>query len=227
MSTHVAHCYGVAAAPLLRALTVRTVGSAGVAAIVLVGVLGWLHVRDPAHFSAFDLDAERTVPAMFSAALLGAGAAVAIVLAYLDRRSRWLWCLFSAFLAIGSLDELLAFHERLQYKTGIDWGFFYLPVLLVAGWGFLVLLYRLRPRERRLLVLGTGAWGLSQVIEKIQWFGAFGTPNFPSTYARLMVTEELLEMAGSLLFLLACLTVVERVQDGWRGFGGGTAPAHE
>jgi hypothetical protein len=151
---------------------------------------------------------------------------VAIILAGLDRRSRWLWCLLSAILAVASLDELLAFHERLQYRTGVDWGFLYLPVVLAAGVGFLVLLTRLRHRERRLMLLGVGAWGLSQVLEKIEWFGAFGTPNFPSTYARLMITEELLEMTGSLLFLIACLTVLERFQDGSRRFGSGTARAH-
>jgi hypothetical protein len=52
------------------------------------------------------------------------------------------------------------------------------------------------------MIAGAMAWMASQVLELLQWRGDTKT----AEYLALMVPEELLEMTGSLLFLMAVLS---------------------
>lgn len=177
------------------------------AAIALLAVAGIAHVAlDPPEakpWSLFSLETELTFPAAFSAALLvGAGACALLA----GRRRAYgvhpSWYLFAALLIGMGVDEAAYLHERLESASGVDWQLLYAPVALVCGAAWLRLTYALRSFRpaQLLMVLGAGAWLAAQVLENVQW-GADGEK--VAGYSVLMVIEEILEMSGSALFLVA------------------------
>jgi hypothetical protein len=190
----------------------RRLGLAAAAAILVLGLLGGLDYLG-APLGPFDLDAELTVPAAFSAALLLAASVLALRLAASEGRprrtrsegprSRTLLALraLGAFFAFMALDEIAVLHEHMDDWFGIDnWVLGYLPLAALAGVAWLAVLVRLDRGSRRLWAAGAAAWVLAAVLE----LPTQGGGRIP-LYGPMMVSEELLEMAGSVGLGLALL----------------------
>lgn len=204
---------------------VAVAAAAAALVIVVLGALGIWHAANPAGVvDLVDLDGEKTVPAYVSGLLLLAAAGAA---ALLGRRLVPLACLALAGLfALMGLDEMLSWHEYLEWRLGVDWQLLYAPLALVGGLGWLVVVRRLRALAVPVapLVAGAVAWGLSQLLENLQWSGA---DQKVSAYVPMMVTEELLEMTGSALFglgLLGALLLTSRRRSAERDAVAPAAP---
>ncbi len=100
-----------------------------------------------------------------------------------------------AFLAV---DEIVDFHGRAQKATDIEAQVLLAPLIVTAAIVGLVLLVRVwRNRAvRRMFIGGAAAWGLAMAVD-------------PSTHpgSALAFPEEVLEMTGSALFLVALLSL--------------------
>jgi hypothetical protein len=103
-------------------------------------------------------------------------------------------------------DELLMIHERLGALADVRWQILYLPIALGGGLLWLSALKRIWMfRSEQLLWLGGAAcWVLAQ-----PWEPMTGTIGFVGAGI-----EEILEMCGSALFLLALLLVASRLDGG-------------
>lgn len=188
----------------------------GLALVAVFGVLGVVQINVPyfplSHL--MDLDFEWVPPALYSAALDASAGLGYLALARqgaVPKAGAFLAALFG----LMSLDEWFGLHERLEQWTGIDWQKLYAPVVLVAGIGALMVLraWGRRHSEASLLLVGGGAlWFFAQVLEYLQWRGPHHTKVLH--YNWYMVPEELMEMSGSLLFLLSALVVLKRVREG-------------
>jgi hypothetical protein len=168
--------------------------------VVVLAALGVLHENPGSIGEAFDLDAEGTVPAYFSALVLAAAATGAGRLWLRDTRRLTVLGL-SALLLLMAFDEVATLHEKLEDRTGIDWQLLYLPLILAAGIGWTAVVLRVR-RELAtvaLMLAGGAAWAVSQVLEAVQWDAA---DQPVAAYTTLMVTEEVLEMVGSVALAL-------------------------
>lgn len=181
------------ALPLAAAIAV--LGAAGVAA-------GLLDVQ------AFNLDGERNVPAVFSTLLLAAAAGLVLVFSSTVHpgRPHRPGIVMAFVVAWMSLDEFAAVHEFLERRTGVDWQTIYLPLMLVAGVTWVVILRELRvaPRAAVYWTIGASAWLVAQALEFFQWDG----DRHVRGYAAMMVPEELLEMVGSSFLGLAMLAAI-------------------
>ncbi|MDQ4131123.1 MAG: hypothetical protein M3133_09070 [Actinomycetota bacterium] len=192
----------------VRALGVRTVAFVTCGCVVALGVLGVLDATVGVPLP-FYLDGEGGAPALFSAGLLVAGGALAVLLGAgrLAPGGPVTWLALAAFLAFMALDELLGVHEALERRTGIDWQLLYSPVVLVGGMAWLRALQALRRGHvvaRRLLMGGAAAWLAAQILEDIQW-----TDGDRLVYPWMIVPEEMLEMTGSMLFGLAFFVLLK------------------
>lgn len=186
-------------------------GAALLAGVAVVIAVCWSTTFDrdnvplPNH-RFLDLNAERSLPAAFSAALLLFAALTAVAW---SRRRRpaggstaplLLGCLFAFF----AVDEFAFLHERLEKWLDVDWQVLYLPVGAAgAAVGALTLRALPRPRPPALLLAGAGAWLVSQVFEKLQWDGE------RLVYAWMLFPEEALEMVGSVFFGVAFLVAAD------------------
>ena len=193
-----------------------------------MGALGILHAAGVAPH-AFDLDAEYTLPAFYSGLLLAVAAAMAFMFAR-DRTGadRLPVILIAGALAFLSLDEVLSFHERIDFHTDVDWQVLYLPLGVAFVWA----LWRVtrflgrRGAETRLIFAGLVAWVVAQALE-----AAANSEVFPAliqdekmsraevrelshsvTYYLMAIPEELLEMTGSLLLAVAFALAVDRLR---------------
>lgn len=171
--------------------------------IGVLATLGGLHAwRSQPWLSAFDLDGERNVPALFSAALLVACAALALALPRSVASLRTS-LLFAAVLVFASLDEATEIHESLERKLDADWQLLYIPVFIAAAVvGVLIVVGLRRSGLGVTLVLASaGCWIASQALEALQWADDGRAPG----YTWMMVVEETLEMTGSALLVVALL----------------------
>ena len=93
-------------------------------------------------------------------------------------------------------------------EVGVGWLILYLPVAALGGVVWLAVVARLwpLPRERTLMMLGAAAWLGSQLIEKVESNGQEGRIE---GYGALSVIEEVLEVTGSALFVLALLGALQ------------------
>lgn len=161
---------------------------------------------------AFDADGEYNAAAGFSALLLAmaASAAVSITRRWPGEQRRPLLPLaLAVLLGFMAADELLRFHEWLESHLGVDWQIVFAPLALAGGAWWLALLlrmwrWRLRSASIAWLVGGV-AWLLAQGLEAVQWDGDRPVAGFVA----MMLTEEALEMCGSVLFLLALLGLLD------------------
>jgi hypothetical protein len=172
--------------------------------ILLLGLAGvFANIWPGTWFKYFDLDREYTVPALFSGGLLLAAAWESFRAASSQRLGAWV--LAAVFLEMG-FDELLKIHERIEQAVGVDWQILYLPLMVFAGIGWLLVLARMGDkRQRRLWIAGAVAWTASQLFEAAEWgWGAESQIPLPG-YLYLTHIEELLEMSGSSFFLLTLL----------------------
>ena len=164
--------------------------------------------------SWFDLNQELTFPAHFSGAMLAVMAGLSLLVARTPNvrvGSAWPWLAMAVIVAYLALDEVVDFHGRLQNALDTEAQVFLAPLIACAAVVGLVLLVRIWPNRpvRWMFLGGAGAWGLAMAID-------------PSTHpgAVLAYPEELLEMTGSALFLLALLSLA---RDGL-GSGGDAVP---
>jgi hypothetical protein len=180
-----------------------TVARIGFAAIGVFALLGIATALDSSFLDgSFRLNGEWTIATIASAIPLLAGGTAAVLVGSREPvRRRW-WIGFALVLAWMSFDEVLAVHERLELATGVDWQLLYLPIAAAAALCWLNVRARLGPHGRLFMIAGAMAWMASQVLELLQWRGDTKT----AEYLALMVPEELLEMTGSLLFLMAVLS---------------------
>ena len=181
------------------------VGSAVTAVLGLAGVLVVLHLVGDVGDRWFDLDGERTIPSLWSAGLLTLAGALGVLVALALRRPAV--AVLGAALAFMAVDEFFALHEEAEDATGIDWQTLYLPVFAVVGLLALRVLVVSRRRGERgfvaLMTAGAFCWAVSQVLEKAEWDGPVRRAGYPV----MMVAEEVLEMTGSLLFVVAMLAL--------------------
>jgi hypothetical protein len=177
------------------------------ALVVLFTVLGSLY-RLGAPLALFDLDREGRPPAAFSGALLVCAGVLGWLIgdtaAEVTVRGRWR-AIATLFVFLG-VDEMLTIHESLDDMTGVFWQVLYLPIGLLAGVIWLMVLGRLRRdgRERLLFIGAPLAWLISQLLEAIQH-----EPDAVPGYAIMATAEESLEMIGSTLFLLGLLMALQ------------------
>lgn len=167
----------------------------------------------------FDLNQELTFPAYFSGLLLAAMAGLAVLVSSLPaaRRGGPLpWLAMAAIVAVLAFDEIVDLHGRAQRVTEVEAQVLLAPLIVVAALVGLVLLRRIWP-DRQVLIMFAGgglAWALAMAID-------------PATHpgSPLAFPEELLEMVGSALFVLALLVLARSGLAAERAAGGpGLAP---
>jgi hypothetical protein len=193
----------------------RTVVVGGGALVALFAVLGgaYAEAKDgglvPSWFRVLPvgLNGEWTLPALFSGMLLVAAGLLAFRASEVvgdARRFRPLSVLGVLFVFMG-LDEVLTIHEQLEEVVELAWWKFYAPVALAAGVCALVVLRRVWSdrQMRAALVAGGGCWLVAQFIETQQYDGT------ELVHRWTILPEEVLEMTGSLLFVLALLMIVQ------------------
>ena len=195
---------------LAARLPVRQVAVVSGAVIALLGVLGVLFLVFGSPFASFDLDGERNVPAIYSAALWFSVAVLALLMGRVDRAPGFpqLWVALSAFFVFVSADEFGEIHERLERIVGVDWQILYSPVALLALALWLFVARRLRQIGvgLGLLVAGTVCGIASQVAEAVEYGPS---DQRIAAFDELMVFEELVEMVGAVLIGLALLTALQ------------------
>lgn len=175
------------------------------AVTLVLALLGAVSRLAPALLASkiVNLDDELTVPAVYSTfLLLGAGCLGLLLPAPVYR-------LFGVGLLAMAADELFEIHEWLETRLATDWQILYLPVFLVGAVLIVVVFVRARREDGhagRLLVLGSACWAVSQILEKLQWEGDVQQPG----YTAMMLTEETLEMLGTVGFLIALLILLRK-----------------
>ena len=178
--------------------------------IALVGLAGVLVAwRVDQGRDLFDLDGERNVPATLSALLL---VLAAVCVVRLPQRvvPRAVSLGLGGVLVLAALDEAFELHEKLESALDVDWQLLYLPVFVVAAALWCWLLYALRGDRSTVALLGAAGlcWVASQVLEHEQW-----GPDGPEPgYTWMMVTEEILELTGSALLVVALLVALSKLR---------------
>lgn len=113
-------------------------------------------------------------------------------------------------------DEVLVVHERLERGLGVDWQLLYLPLMVLGAAGYAkALIVSLSVRSGRApLVFGAACWVGAQLLERLQWGGGmqdaaeYAAAVARDEYQASVVVEEVMEMAGSLGFVLGLLAVL-------------------
>jgi hypothetical protein len=183
------------------------------AIVVAVGALSAAHVTVlelPVFAPSGELSDGVRVPAIVSGLLLAAAAVLALVaaartsLAGPERLCLVVLALVFAFFAV---DELIAIHEDVDEASSLARAG-YLATLAAGGFTGAVLWLRRRERGFR-IVWGSGAaaWALSQVLDALH--ANTGDTGFDISGAAAGL-EEVLEMAGSALFVLALEILTRR-----------------
>ncbi len=188
----------------------RGIGAAA-AATSVVALLAIAYVNGLVPSRWFHPDDERNLPAFFSGVLLAVAAVLARLLFTASAGPRWRdpWWLMSGFLAFMAADEILSLHEKAERFTAVDWQTLYAPVMLLGAVGGLRTLVALVHGGVGYVAYAAGgvAWVASQTLEKLQWVG--GSTKKPH-YVPMMVGEEVLEMAGSLLLGIGMFLALKR-----------------
>jgi hypothetical protein len=190
----------VLAQSLRRVVAILVVGIAIIAVLGAFERLGW-------GFELFDFDGEGKPPAAFSALVLFSAGCIGLLV---GRRGpdRAIWfTLLGAFFIFMSADEALKLHEHMEDDFGIDWQIAWAPFILVGGIAWLAVLRSAwnLSRERTLLIAGAVCWFLSQVSERYQ---ANPEEGRVEGYGALSGIEEVLEVSGSALWLVALLCIL-------------------
>jgi hypothetical protein len=155
----------------------------------------------------FDLDIERTVFAFLSGAVLIVAGGLLLQARRMEVVQRSGLAMVALLVFMG-IDEIAVLHEKLESRTGVDWQILYLPLVVVGGVAALMLLQHVW-RDRAvsgLFVAGGAAWGMSLVLEKLEWVNGEKSAH----YVAMMIPEELLEITGSFLIALSILLLIRR-----------------
>jgi hypothetical protein len=105
-----------------------------------------------------------------------------------------------------SADEVIQIHERIETWTGIDWQQPYAFVALGAAFIWFKMLRLMEPGPRLMLIIGAVCWAISFALEDAQYDS---DDQRVSGFTPMAISEELLEMAGSSLFLLALVVALK------------------
>lgn len=172
----------------------------------------------------FDLDMERSIPTWFSAAQL---LLCAILLALITQVKlvgrdgyKFHWAMLSVLFMIFSIDEAVAFHERLikPLRTALNTsGFFYFAWVIPAAFFVLamILLYRqflleLPAQTRRLFLIAGSTYIMGTLGMEILggpiWQAAAGQDSLIKDL--FVVVEETLELIGIEIFIYALLNYI-------------------
>ena len=195
------------------------------AAIVLLGIGGVLHAAGWAP-DAFDLDGEYNVPAIWSACLFAAAAVIGVAAGRSrEAAERRAFYVVAALLAYFGIDELTQVHERINARLDFAWQVVYLPLGAAFAWATWTIVRNLGRSSRavQLLCVATAAWVISQALEAFE-FGHIVPGLVDETaplaerhaathslaFYAMSIPEEVLEMAGTLLFAIAFATAVRR-----------------
>jgi hypothetical protein len=206
--------------------------SAGAAAVAAAGAIGqWLRYRHGVRGSwfvdAFNLDREGNVATWYSTGLLLLAALLLAALARLKPEGPHprFWAALSAVFMLLSLDEAAALHEAtiqpVRRALGVGGALYYAWVVPGAAFAVIVLagswrfLRRLPAGTRRLFLIGgavyvSGAIGVEMVGSSYDV--THGAHNL--RYAAIAHCEEMLEMAGVLVFIYALLAYLRAVLVG-------------
>jgi hypothetical protein len=182
-------------------------------AIVLLGIAGAVVGTDAYQGEgsladrAFNLVNEKTVPTFFSGAILLAGGLCSLLAARVRLYGMHrLWIAFGALLIFMSADEVVQIHEKVETWTGVDWEQPYAFVAIGAAVVWFKILRRVERLPRLLLIYGAIGWGLSFVLEDAEYDS---NDDRVSGFTTMAISEEVLEMAGSSLFLLALVIALK------------------
>jgi hypothetical protein len=183
---------------LARAARPGPVAAALAAGIAAFAALGWATLVEDVDLPALVINREGTIPTFFSSALLLVAGALAILLGADERPGQRWWVLWGILLMALGLDEGAEVHERLEVRLGLPAPVVLGPVGVLAAIAYLKTL-AMTPAgslARRLYLAGATAWAaalLSDVVHGVDWKS---------------VLEEVLEMSGSAMMLLALLVMV-------------------
>ena len=106
------------------------------------------------------------------------------------------------------MDEVAQLHEKVEKYTDIDFQTVYIPVFAVAAWIWWRLI-RAGGVPRALLVGGAAAWADRPVPRAGP---VRGRRRARRAVRPMAITEEILEMAGSTMFLLAVVILFARTR---------------
>ena len=125
---------------------------------------------------------------------------------------RWALLATGAVLAFMVIDEWAAIHEELDSRTDTTWQLLYLPLGVAAAVPWFVVLRGLRryPPAALAWLAAAALWVLAQVLNLVAPTDRAAS----ASYRPLVITEEILEMTGSLLFQAALLIVPAAVFEG-------------
>lgn len=186
-------------------------------ALLVFGVLGILSLREEGSphglLHWFHLDRELNVVTAYSAGLLLLAGWLGFALIRHARFDRPWATPVATLLVVMGFDEALKFHETLEKWSGVDWQVLYSPIILAGGASWAWFAWRGRGPERWLWIAGAGAWFLSQILEAGQWGWWWNPDERVAAYVPMMAAEELLEIAGSSLFVLALAGWLKTVSD--------------
>lgn len=185
--------------------------------IVLMGIAGLIVGTDTYQGEGsladrmFNLANEKTVPTFFSGGILLAGGLCALNAGRLRvYGTRGWWFGFGAFLIFMSADEVIQIHEKVETWTGIDWEEPYAFVALGAAVVWFNLVRRMENQLRILMVCGAIGWMISFGLEDAEYNSL---DHRVSGFTAMNTVEELAEMAGSSLWLIAIVIAMKRHQQ--------------
>jgi hypothetical protein len=178
-------------------------------------LLGWV--------SAFNVNRESNIPTWFSSIMLATAAGLLALIAYLKHGSRdpfaGRWLILAVIFLFLSCDETALLHERStafvvlfvknKFLSYVAWVVPAGILLVVFAVGYLKFLLHLPPRFRKLFVVAgalyvMGAFGMELVTGAIGRLVLNGRVHF-----LFEASEEMMEMAGVILFLRALLLYVK------------------
>jgi hypothetical protein len=150
----------------------------------------------------FNLNQELTFPAYFSCLLLLAMAGLAGLAAHLRIGGGPLpWILMALVVGFLAFDEVIDLHGKAQSETDLEAQVLLSPLIVVAAVVGVIIMRRLWSRGLvHDLFIGGG----------IAWIGAQAIDPLTHPGSPLAWPEEMLEMSGSALFVLALLLLVQR-----------------
>jgi hypothetical protein len=185
--------------------TIAVLAVAGIMAALLDPQNAWLGLDSELDLGWPPTEISLALPAMWSASLLSfAGVAWLAVGWHAPSAARVAAQLLALALLFLAVDELFRVHERIEARTGIEWLVMYIPLAAIVAGCMAALAWRYRGRGTRvpLLLVAAGlCWGMALLLEALQWRGDVQVQG----YELFMIPEELLELSGTSLLILAAL----------------------
>jgi hypothetical protein len=125
------------------------------------------------------------------------------------------FCALTSLFGLMALDEAFVLHERLARALDVRWQVLYSPIMLLAAVAVVMLIRDTWPDQVpvKLLVAGAVAWACAQLLDVLEFTGDAEHRTKVDGYGVMMIVEETLELAGSSMFLLALMIVLQRRLD--------------